>query len=425
MVFIMFLIIKTISKILFTSSNYYVFLFSNTSFILFYIFVLLQEFRFLHFLLGVTAWSGWEYMYHRYMMHYTNTGKIYYYLHGHHHIYPNKNSIHIPLFQYIFVSFFIYGFLKHIVLFTHNENISYTIGHLCSLFIFENTHREIHNPYWVRDANAGFRISHMYHHNKNKNMAFCFTSPTFDILFGTFPDEVLSYNFIAYLPIPYFSYAYGTFPKKISNVPELSNKKTLLIGGGGSKFWHFAGIIQRKIENNKEYIDNLDIIIGVSVGSLLATFVICKCDLNEIKEKVVTITNNIKEKPMLISNCLDIIRDFLQETLPENAYLLCSNKLHIQAIHLYSLSFVCFHTFVSNSDLIDKIMKACHIPVLCNCQITNEGYIDRIIDTGKNNCCNSKNIEIIINKNKFNIKDIFMVADEKFIHSQFHSGYVS
>jgi hypothetical protein len=70
-------------------------------------------------------------------------------------------------------------------------------------------------------------------------------------------------------------------------------------------------------------------------------------------------------------------------------------------------------------------MKACHIPLLCNFQITNEGYIDRIIDIGKNNCCHSTNMEIIADKNNFNIKDTFTVPDEKFIHSRFHSGYVS
>jgi hypothetical protein len=204
-----------IKKILFTSSNYNIFVTVNILFISFYYSVLLQKFKTFYFLLGIFCWSGWEYIYHRFIMHYTNTGKLYYFIHGHHHIYPNKNSIHIPLFQYFLILFPFYYLLQYIFRFNHNENISYTIGHLCSLFIFENTHKEIHQPYWITDKNASFRISHMYHHNKDKNKAYCFTSPLFDIIFGTFPNDVLSYNFIALLPIPFISYIYGTFPKKI------------------------------------------------------------------------------------------------------------------------------------------------------------------------------------------------------------------
>ena len=217
-------------KILFTSSNYYLCVISNIIFILFYYFILLINFEFIYFILGLMCWSMWEYIYHRYLMHFTNSGKLYYLIHGHHHMYPDKKSIHLPLFQYFIVLIPFYVFLKFIFLLNHNQNINYTLGHLFALFFFENIHKEIHNPYWITDKNAGFRISHMYHHNKNKNKAFCFTSPLFDILFGTFPNEVLSYNFIALLPIPYLSYIYGTYSKpsihKIeSNYTNINNQK--------------------------------------------------------------------------------------------------------------------------------------------------------------------------------------------------------
>ena len=92
------------------------------------------------------------------------------------------------------------------------------MGHICALFIFENLHKEIHNPYWIVDKNVGYIVSHMYHHNVNKNTSYCFTCPLFDILFGTFPHDVLSYNIIALLPIPILSYVYGTKLKQKTKI---------------------------------------------------------------------------------------------------------------------------------------------------------------------------------------------------------------
>ena len=412
-----------IRKLLFTSSNYSVFLISNLSFIAFYSFVLLQECQFYYFLSGTLCWSLWEYIYHRCIMHYTNTGKLYYFLHGHHHIYPDKHSIHIPLIQYFLMVYPIYFLLKCVFCLNYNQNISYTIGHLYGLFFFENMHKEVHQPYWNQDKDAGFRISHMYHHTKNKQKAFCFTSPVFDILFGTFPEDALSYNWFAFLPIPYFSYTWGTFVKK--ETTEKKETTSLLLGGAGSCFWYYAGKIQYHIEKNPHYIESFDKVFGVSVGSLLGCFVVSKCDLLVFKQKIIEITNEIKEKPFLIWGCLDIIRKFCQDHLPDNAYLLCSNKLHIQTFHLYSLSTICFHEFSSNDDLIDKIIKSCHIPFFCN-GITNEGYIDRMFDTCNQTCCASTHIISIKNSNDnlhVNVWDFMKIANENKIKELFQKGY--
>jgi len=160
-------------------------------------------------------------------------------------------------------------------------------------------------------------------------------------------------------------------------------------------------------------------VIGCSVGSLLGAFIVSKCSLIEIKNKVIHLTNTITNKPFFIVNCLDIIQDFLKEHLPQDAYQLCSHKLHIQTIHLYTFQSKCFHSFSSNDDLIDKIMKACHIPLLGK-SITNEGYMDRMFDIGKEDCCHSCYTEKITNNKVFNI---FSIPNEEFIESQFDNGY--
>jgi hypothetical protein len=163
---------------------------------------------------------------------------------------------------------------------------------------------------------------------------------------------------------------------------------------------------------------DFDIIIGCSVGSLLGTFIVSKCSLLEIKKKVIELTNSITSKPFFIFDCFNIIKEFLKEHLPKDAYQLCSHKLHIQTLH-YTGKVVCFHSFSSNDDLIDKIMKACHVPFLGK-SITNEGYMDRLLDIGKEDCCHSCYTEKITNNKVFNI---FSIPNEEFIESQFHNGY--
>jgi hypothetical protein len=374
----------------------------------------MESFNLTYFLYGLCGWSGWEYIYHRYLMHYTNTGNFQYFLHGHHHSYPDKNSIHLPLFQYFLMLYPFYVVLQKVGGFNHNENINYTIGHLIALFIFENTHKEIHKPYWITDPNVGFRVSHMYHHKTDKNMAFCFTSPVFDILFNTFPHDKLSYNFIALLPLPIISYMFGTCVK-----PQISSKKTLLVGGGGSLFWHYAGKIHKKILENDKYIDEFEVVAGVSTGSMIGCFIVSKCDLITIKREAIELVKSLKTKPLMITKCLDILKEFCKKQLPEDAYKLCSGKLHIQTIHLLSCQVVCFNNFVSNDDLVDKVLKACHIPLLCN-GITNDGYIDRFFNKCKMGCCESLDTEEISVCS--NLIDCLKVPDENFIQDKFNKG---
>lgn len=406
--------LRIIYKLFFTSSSYSNMLISNTILLLFYSSVLMNSFNFQWILMGIVCWNSWEYIYHRYIMHYTNIGKLQYYLHGHHHAHPNKSSIHIPLFQY-WVLYPFYYLLKYVFLLTHNQNINYTIGHICALIVFENLHKEIHNPYWIVDKNCGFRVSHMYHHNVNKNKAYCFTCPLFDILFGTFPDDVLNYNILAFVPIPILSYVYGTNLK----IPK-NNHKTLLIGGGGLMFWYYIGVISKKLKNDANYIDNFHTIVGVSCGSLVGCLVVSKCDIETIKNDAIQLVNTLQLNNLSIFNCLHIIRDFYKKHLPPNAYILCSNKLHIQSISLYKGEVVCFNMFTSNDDLIDKLFKACHIPFMSN-TITNDGYIDRCINRCKEGCCDSKNTEII--SIPYLSLDMFRVPDEKYINDNYLIGF--
>jgi hypothetical protein len=159
-------------------------------------------------LCGFLFWSFWEYIYHRSIMHGLKNTIYYYKMHGHHHMYPSKPS-YIPVFQYIIVfpMFFMSSYIIE-----PSFVFSYLLGHMCGLYCFESMHYFIHN-----DINKEkiYTKYHFYHHSHSQK-AFCFTSPCFDILCGTFPNDIFNYNFIALLPIPYISF-YGVSEKKVIN----------------------------------------------------------------------------------------------------------------------------------------------------------------------------------------------------------------
>ena len=192
-------IINKIKYIMYTSSNINLFHINFIFWFLLYCsFALYYGINIYFILYGFLFWSFWEYTYHRYAMHGLKNTIYYYKMHGYHHAYPQKPSS-IPVFQYIIVSpiFFILSYYIN-----PSFVFSYSIGHLSGLFCFEKMHYFIHNDLNVEQIYSKY---HMYHH-KNSNKAFCFTSPCFDILCGTFPYHNFSYNIIGILPIPYISF---------------------------------------------------------------------------------------------------------------------------------------------------------------------------------------------------------------------------
>lgn len=157
---------------------------------------------------GIVLFTLIEYVYHRYLLHYTNDGNLYYYLHGKHHLKPFSKSLHVPILYLIMLNVICYYLLSCI---SHSIAVNIMTTVQFSYIIFEHLHMESHHPYLLK-GDYTFRISHLYHHSHSKNMAFAFSAPTWDIVFGTFPHDVLAYNWFALIPIPLLSYYIGTSP---------------------------------------------------------------------------------------------------------------------------------------------------------------------------------------------------------------------
>jgi len=150
--------------------------------------------------------TWYEYMSHRFILHFVNDGVIYHYLHGNHHLKPNGTSIHIPILYTTISHLFYFFLLSH---WSYQAAYNAMAAYQVCYVIFEHIHREAHHPRWLL-RNDMFRISHMYHHTRNKNKGYAFTTPTWDLLYGTFPHDALTYNWFAYVPIPVISFYLGT-----------------------------------------------------------------------------------------------------------------------------------------------------------------------------------------------------------------------
>jgi hypothetical protein len=175
----------------------------------FYIYHVSQtEFLPLWNIIGMLIFTFHEYMSHRYILHQYNDGSIYHYLHGNHHSKPFGPSIHIPvLFSSIInVLYFYLGWTY----FSFEKSVNMMMSYQLCYISFENIHKECHHPLWFKNERDPFRLFHMYHHMKNKNRAYSFSVPLWDLLFGTFPHDTLTYNWFAFVPIPFFSFKYGT-----------------------------------------------------------------------------------------------------------------------------------------------------------------------------------------------------------------------
>ena len=160
-------------------------------------------------LYGMVWFTLSEYLFHRFILHFVNSGTIYHYLHGKHHMKPRGRSIHIPILYTLTTRALSFATLYYF--FTPSATYNCMFAWELSYIFFEHIHREIHHPSLFPSDQEKFRVFHMYHHLTNKHMAYSFSVPTWDILFDTFPLDAMGYNMFALIPIPFLSFYYGTY----------------------------------------------------------------------------------------------------------------------------------------------------------------------------------------------------------------------
>ncbi len=149
------------------------------------------------FLLGIFLWTLIEYTLHRFVFHFPARGKrqerIIFLFHGVHHAQPQcKTRLVMPPAVSIPLAFVFYGLFT--LVFRYIFHISWWIyplfaGTLFGYLVYDMIHYSTHHlP--MRSGYAKFlKRYHMMHHFKTPNQRFGVSSPVWDMVFRTRPQE--------------------------------------------------------------------------------------------------------------------------------------------------------------------------------------------------------------------------------------------
>jgi 4-hydroxysphinganine ceramide fatty acyl 2-hydroxylase len=144
---------------------------------------------------GNAAYALVEYMTHRFFFHMKPPKnllllKLIKRLHYDHHVEPDElHLLFLPLW-YTVPSMFVSSLLTFIVTSNVPLTASFMTGVLFMLLYYEWTHYVAHRPlkpltFWGK----WMKRLHLLHHFKNENYWYGVTTPTFDVLMGTFKDD--------------------------------------------------------------------------------------------------------------------------------------------------------------------------------------------------------------------------------------------
>ena len=133
---------------------------------------------------------------------------------------------------------------------------------------------------------------------------------------------------------------------------------------GGGKFFYWQSGVATFL--NKHFdLANVQL-VGASAGSLTATLMACHVDAHHATAVAVKILRKHKvyERALgLVGVWGEVVREWLQEILPENAAELCRGRVHITVLCLpYRRHHV--SDFRSKEDLIETCLASAHLPLV-------------------------------------------------------------
>lgn len=116
-------------------------------------------------------------------------------------------------------------------------------------------------------------------------------------------------------------------------------------------------------------LENVDVdscpCFGASGGALAATFTACKID----PFKAFDVANRLSEENGVFERRLgvagiwgDLIRQWLDELLPQNAAELCNDRVQLIVTTVPKLELKAIAEFESRQSLIEANLASCHIP---------------------------------------------------------------
>jgi hypothetical protein len=149
------------------------------------------------------------------------------------------------------------------------------------------------------------------------------------------------------------------------------------IDGGGSLFPWYTGYLKYLIEHFDT--DGVSF-IGASTGAFLAVFVACGVNLDMAVEKAIHMGNHITSVNGLLYVWGDLIRQWLDDLLPEDAAERCNGRIKLIATEIPWLRLRYLSRFSSKDDVIRASMASAHMPFILDgklvFQYRGRWYID-------------------------------------------------
>ena len=187
------------------------------------------------------------------------------------------------------------------------------------------------------------------------------------------------------------------------------DKIDIAIGGGGYNGFYVFGvnkILKKLLKNNRIHICRY---AGTSVGAICCVLMVC--DVSD--ENIIQFYHNIKHSEDFLAN----VKKELIRILPDNAYVLCSNRVFISLTTFPFLTNHVVSTFESNIELIDACIASSCMPLLVTWRLyyklKNKLYLDGFLSRNLilfNDSC-SKQLIIQPHMVEYNILNKFIPKD--------------
>ena len=143
------------------------------------------------FLVGVLAWTLYEYLFHRYVFHIDTSSEwrknFQQKIHGIHHEYPrDKSRLAMPPLLSVVIAFIMIMFFKLIF---SDQGLPFAGGFLAGYASYLLVHYSIHALKPPKNSFRYLWINHSIHHYRDQNVVFGVSSQLWDYVFGTMPKK--------------------------------------------------------------------------------------------------------------------------------------------------------------------------------------------------------------------------------------------
>lgn len=160
----------------------------------------------------------------------------------------------------------------------------------------------------------------------------------------------------------------------------VDDRPILGVAGGGVFFFWEVGVLKYLSERYRLQDVNL---IGVSAGALASVLVACQVDFDRSVRRAydICVERDIFNRPGGLQGVWGaILRQWLDDLLPENAHERCQGRVKIIATRMPRMKLCYLEEFQTRDDLIDSLLASVHIPFFLDgngsFKYKDEAYID-------------------------------------------------